>query len=231
MLFPWVGMLEQMRMADVLVHYDDVQFSKGSFTNRVQVKTAQGCRWMTVPLQDLHLGQRICDVAFRDDDSWRANHIGLLGQSFKGAPHAKDAMEIAADVYSGHYSNIGALARASMLALGHYFGLLDGKRILDVRDLGIPGEGSGRVLDVVVAAGGTTYVTGHGARNYLDHKAFEARGITVEYVRYGMLPYPQLFGPFTPYVTGLDLVAQCGKAGIEYIRPDCIGWREFLEQH
>ena len=40
MLFPWVGMFEQIRLADVYVHYTDVQFSKGSFVNRVQIKTA-----------------------------------------------------------------------------------------------------------------------------------------------------------------------------------------------
>ena len=31
MYFPWVGMLEQMRLADVFVHLDDAQFSKGGF--------------------------------------------------------------------------------------------------------------------------------------------------------------------------------------------------------
>ena len=41
MFFPWVGMFEQIALADVYVHYDDVQFSKGSFTNRVQLKTAR----------------------------------------------------------------------------------------------------------------------------------------------------------------------------------------------
>ena len=44
MLFPWVGMFEQVALADVFVHYDDVQFSKGSFTNRVQLKTARRVR-------------------------------------------------------------------------------------------------------------------------------------------------------------------------------------------
>ena len=42
MLFPWVGMLEQIMLADVFVHYADVQFSKGSFTNRVQIKDSTG---------------------------------------------------------------------------------------------------------------------------------------------------------------------------------------------
>jgi hypothetical protein len=33
MFFPWVGMLEQLKLADTYVHYDDVQFEKGSFSN------------------------------------------------------------------------------------------------------------------------------------------------------------------------------------------------------
>ena len=74
MLFPWVGLLEQVRLADAFVHYDDVQFSKGSFVNRVQLKTPQGVRWMTVPLHDLHLGQRIDEVRIAPAGEWRARH-------------------------------------------------------------------------------------------------------------------------------------------------------------
>ncbi len=59
MLFPWVGMLEQVRLADRYVDYSDVQFSRGSFVNRVQVKTCTGPRWITAPLYRLSLFQRI----------------------------------------------------------------------------------------------------------------------------------------------------------------------------
>ena len=37
MYFPRVGMLEQIRLADHFVYYDDVQFSRGGFSNRVQL--------------------------------------------------------------------------------------------------------------------------------------------------------------------------------------------------
>ena len=55
MFFPWAGLLEQLRMADIIVYYDDVQFSKGSFTNRVQIKTPFGKKWLTVPLKNFSL--------------------------------------------------------------------------------------------------------------------------------------------------------------------------------
>jgi len=40
MFFPGWVLLEQLKLADLYVFYDDVQFSKGSFTNRVQVKAS-----------------------------------------------------------------------------------------------------------------------------------------------------------------------------------------------
>ena len=49
MYFPWRGLLDQIRQADVFVYYDDVQLVRG-FCNRVHVKTLQGYKWITVPL-------------------------------------------------------------------------------------------------------------------------------------------------------------------------------------
>ena len=40
MLFPWIGIFEQIKLSDVYVHYDDAQLPQGrSFINRVQIKT------------------------------------------------------------------------------------------------------------------------------------------------------------------------------------------------
>ena len=61
-------MFEQIRLADAFVHYSDVQFSKGSFVNRVQIKTSAGIRWLTVPLEKLKLGQRIDEVRISYQD-------------------------------------------------------------------------------------------------------------------------------------------------------------------
>lgn len=230
MLFPWVGLLEQIRLADIFVHYDDVPYSKGSFVNRVQVKTSQGSRWMTVPLCNVHLGQRISEVQTKPIVEWRDQHIALLRASFEGAPFAKDAIRIAEDIYSGAYSCIGDLSRASLNALTKYFELDVSTRFIDVQKMDIPGYGSDRVLAVVKHLAGTHYITGHGAARYLDHEAFALENIQVEYVDYLRLPYPQSHGEFNPHVTGLDLVAHCGHAGIRNICSNTKPWREFLNE-
>ena len=52
MFFPWVGIFEQIRLADIFVHFDDVQLPWGSsFINRVQIKTKDGIKWLTIPIR------------------------------------------------------------------------------------------------------------------------------------------------------------------------------------
>jgi hypothetical protein len=228
MLFPWVGMLEQMRLADVFVHYDDVQFSKGSFTNRVQLKTARGLRWMTVPLKSHRLGQTIGEVAFKEKSLWVDEHMDLIEKSLAGAPFLNDALKIAGSVYQQNFESIGMLARQSMLAIAQYYNLLSETRIIDVAELKIPGTSSERVRDIVLAVGGNAYITGHGAKNYLDHRLFDDLGIVVRYMDYVKKHYPQLHGDFTPYVSGLDLIANCGPNGINCICSPSIPWKEFI---
>jgi hypothetical protein len=85
-------------------------------------------------------------------------------------------------------------------------------------------------LAIVKELGGDTYITGHGAARYLDHARFESDGVRVEYMDYQCTPYPQLHGEFTPYVTGLDAVANCGRDGATLIRSGSKYWQEHINE-
>ena len=225
MYFPWVGLLEQVRLADVFVHYDDVQFARG-FCNRVQVKAESGCRWITVPTRDRHRGQTIDEIAIDDRIDWRQQHRDVLRQAYLNAPFRDDMLNLVDGVFNRPLDTLAEVSRASILQLVEYFDLRGGT-FVNSRDMHVGGSSSQRLLDIVLALGGLTYITGHGARNYLDHDLFERAGVAVRYMKYQLIPYPQLHGPFTPYVTGLDLVANCGKDGHVVIKSSAIDWREF----
>lgn len=231
MLFPWVGLLEQIRLADVIVHYDDVQFSKGSFVNRVQLKTSSGIRWMTVPLKKFKLGTAIQNIEISQHHDWQRAHIDLMEESFSGSPFSQHAIKLAHSCYqSANTRNVGHLARASMYSFLDYFSLRDNKEFIDVADLKISGSSSIRVFDIVKALGGTTYITGHGAARYLDHSLFEDNGIGVEYMNYQCKSYRQNHGNFTPYVSSLDLIANMGTDGAEVICSETRNWKDFIDE-
>jgi hypothetical protein len=231
MYFPWIGMLQQIRSADVYVFYNDVQFSRGGFLNRVQVKTRTGSKWMTVPLRDQRLGQLIHDVTIDDRSDWRKSHIELLTEAYADTPHWKDVKSILFDVFSRATSSLSDIAEASTLSLVDYFDLRNSCHFLRSSDLNISGRSTQRVVDICSHLGAKTYLTGHGARNYLQHDAFEARNMLVSYINYNLSPYQQMHGAFTPYVTALDLVANCGRGGSQFLVGSAQDWRTFLASH
>ena len=230
MFFPWIGFFEQIRLCDVYVHYNDVQYSKGGFTNRVQVKSPEGVKWLTVPLKNLHFGQTIDQVQVNNDQEWRKNHLDLLKRCYEAAPYYREMINLVNRVYGHDWEKLDDLARASLHVICEYFGFLEKKEFLNVRELNTNGSSSERVLNTAQKVGADTYVTGHGASKYLDHDIFERARVRVEYMDYNKTPYPQLYGPFTPYVSVLDLIANTGKNGINWINSGAIDWKDFVNE-
>ena len=227
MLFPWPGFFELVAMADIFVHLDDAQFSKGSFTNRIQVKVPGGRTWMTIPLAGKGTFQKIMDLTTPDED-WRGSHRDLLRQSLAEAPHLEEALALFDRCYAR--PKVCDLLIDSVEETARHLGLEKPVEFRRASELRIEGKSWRRVLDIVRALGGTRYVTAHGAAGYLDHAAFETEGVEVFYADYGLTPYPQQHGDFTPYVTILDLIGMTGPAAASYLKTRSIPWRAFIER-
>ena len=229
MLFPWVGMFEQIRLADSYVHYDDVQFSKGSFVNRVQIWNGNTICWMTVPIKHSKLARSIKDVEIDYKRNWQRKHLALLQQSYAKSTHRNDMLEIVECVYSKNTKTVCELSITSIEEICRYFDIADPALFKRSSELGISGTATQRVFDIVKTLAGTRYITGHGAKNYLDHDLFEKHSIDVEYMDYQRKPYPQLGNQFTPFISILDLVANCGKEGNNSICSGTVNWKSFVK--
>ena len=228
MYFPWVGMLEQMALADVFVFLDDVQFSKGGFFNRVQIKTPQGIRWLTVPLAEKKLGQSLGKMYPAHHD-WQRKHLAALQQAYGAAPYIGELITLVEIVLKKNNDTLAGLSAASMEAMAEFFEVLP-EMILCSSEISVEGKGSDRVLAICQSLGATRYVTGHGGADYLDHELFNESGIAVEYMDYEKRKYSQLHGEFTPFVSALDLLANCGQAGRDVIAPRTVCWKDFTNE-
>jgi hypothetical protein len=224
-LFPWPGFFELVASADVYVHLDDAQFSRGGFINRVQIKHPAGSKWMTVPLKGRGSFQEINQVEAAGAD-WKRRHRDLVCQSLAQAPHLDLALAVLDAVYVT--DRLVDLLMASIELPAAKMGLRRPRQWIRSSELGVAEASWERVLAIVKAVGGTRYVTAHGAASYLDHEAFESAGVAVDYMDYSKTAYPQLHGDFTPYVSVLDLIANLGMDAHTAIRPKTIPWRDFL---
>jgi hypothetical protein len=225
MYFPWVGFMAQLALADVLIWLDDAQFSKGSFTNRVQVRHSSGIKWMTIPLVRNVSFPRIMDLGLPSADVFRA-HRSLLFQSLQDRPFRHQALALF-DQATGTGPLVERLI-ASAEAPARRWGILP-RRVLRSSSIKASATSWERVLQLVREVGGTRYLTGHGAANYLCHEAFESSGIRVDYMTYAPLPWSQGDDVFTPYVANLDLFASVEAASARaHLCPATIHWEEFV---
>jgi WbqC-like protein family len=224
-LLPWPGFFELVASADIYVHLDDAQFSRGGFINRVQIKHPAGSKWMTVPLKGRGSFQEINQVEAVGTD-WKRRHRELVCQALAQAPYLDLALAVLDAVYLA--DRLVELLVSSIELPAARMGLRRPRQWMRSSELGLAGTSWERVLAIVKAIGGTHYVTAHGAAGYLDHQAFESAGVAVDYMDYSKTSYPQLHGDFTPYVTVLDLIANLGMDAHTVIRPKTIPWRDFL---
>ena len=227
MFLPWIGLFDQMRLADVFVHYDDVQMPQGrSFTARVQLATPEGTRWLTAPIDRAASGKAINETMLQADDDWRRKHLEGLRHAYARAPNFAAMFDLAREVYAAPTTNLAAFNMTALECIAKRIGLNPTWRRSSALD--IPGSGTQRLVDLSARFDADTYLTGHGAANYMDHDAFEARGMDVAYMTYGAKPWPQIMPEFTPYVTIFDLLASVPfDEAREHMTSTMTPWRDF----
>lgn len=226
MFLPWIGMYEQLNLSDIFVHYDDVQFPKGrSFTNRVQIKTKDGIKWLTVPIDKKNSGKLINETLISYNENWQDRHLSIIKQSFSKTKYKQDVLDLIEQIYFKQFETISELNIYAFELLAHYLDF--SKKFLLSSSLHTNTKSSQKLVDIVKSLNGTKYITGLGALNYVNYELFEQENISLEYMDYSISSYEQMFGEFTPYVTILDLIANEGHNGKKYINSKSIYWKEF----
>jgi hypothetical protein len=227
MFFPWIGIFQQMRLADIFVHYDDVQLPLGrSFISRVQIKAYSGIQWLTVPIKRKSF-QIINNVLIDHTKNWRKKHFKSLETNYKKAPYFHDMISLVENVYSFPFKFLSELNIYATENIAKYLNLTP--NFLKSSELKKESSSSKKILDIVNELRGTIYITGHGAKNYLDHKLFDKNNIHVDYISYNLTPFPQLHGTFTPYVSILDLIANVGGNASSWLNATTINWKDFID--
>ena len=226
MFLPWYGLFEQIRLADFYVHYDDVQLPQGrSFSSRVQLKTANGVIWLTTPIDRTNSGKNINDTVLLDKKNWCNKHLKIIRHDYAKAPHFDLMFDLVSEVYQQKTSNLSEFNIFAIERLAKFLGLSPIFKLSS--EIGVRGSGTQRLVDICSHMQCNNYVTGHGAIRYLKHEEFEEHDISVSYMDYKKKPYRQMYGEFTPYVSIIDAIANCGNGARDLLCSESTYWRNF----
>lgn len=215
---PWKGYFDMIAAVDEFILYDDMQYTRRDWRNRNQIKTSQGVQWLTVPVRVKgKYDQKIRDTEI-DGTDWAVTHWKALAQNYRKAPHFDEIAAWLEPLYLAQtYTNVSQLNRQFIESICDYLGiktvisnswdykLLDGK--------------TERLADLCKQAGGSEYISGPAAKDYIDESVFTDMGIKLTWFDYnGFKEYPQLWGEFAHGVTILDLLFNCGQESHLYMR-------------
>lgn len=212
---PWLGYFDKLDRADVFVLLDDVQFKKNEWQNRNRIKTADGWQWLTVPV--LHdFGQTIAEVEIHRQAPWARKHQAALRTNYAPAPGFEAVMPGLSGILERPWEYLAplnvTLVRWIAAELGIDTTTMLGSE-LENRD-----DPTLRLVDLCDTAGCDTYLSGSGARDYLEIEPFQDAGIEVVFQEFAHPVYPQLFDDFEPNLSVIDLLMNCGSGSLEVIR-------------
>lgn len=215
---PWKGYFDAINMADVIVLYDDVQYTRRDWRNRNLIKTPGGLQWLTIPIEVKNrYSQLVCEAKI-SDKKWNERHWKTIQCNYARTPFFKEYKNFFENLYLG--CNECLLSNVNHVFLTALCGLLKIKTEFRFsREFEPHGDKSERLLNICKDLNATEYLSGPAAKDYLDVAMFNDSGITVRWLDYsGYTPYPQLFDKFEHGVSLVDLIFNVGPGAVHHLK-------------
>lgn len=203
---PWKGYFDAIAKSDEFVIYDDMQYTKRDWRNRNIIRTANGNKWLTIPVEVKGKYFQKINETKVSDKNWNKDHWNTIKQNYSKSKYFADYKDFFEDLYLNIKSDY--LTEINF----HFISAIC--RILDIEttfhfssDFILKEDRNERLLDICLKLNGTDYYSGPAAKSYMDESIFAKAGVKVHYFDYSGYPqYSQLHNPFEHSVSVLDLL-------------------------
>jgi len=216
-ILPWLGFFYKMAKADLLVIADTLGFSRGSYTQRVKIKTETGPKWLTLSL--LHTGkvsQPIREMRLGGRENWRDRILGTLKGHYLHSPHYQSYAEEIREITMTSSDNLAEFNFRLIAYLANTLGITT--PTVFSSELGdLEGNKTDWAISVCKAVGAEAFLSGAGGAKYQDEEAYGLAGIKLVYSDFKHPKYPQQFGDFVPGLSIVDLLFNCGAESPEIL--------------
>lgn len=218
---PWLGFFHKAVQADLFVLLDTVQYRHKYFQNRNRIRSHQGACWLTVPVLLKGRGRPLLkDVQINASDvRWRDKCWHGLTLNYRRAKFFDAHAEFFQHIYRQPWEHVVELNVALIRYLFHAFGIAT--TLVRASDLRASGTGPELILSIAEELGADCYlsgISGIAGRGAAPEEAFRQRGITVRYQEFHHPIYQQLYDPFVPCLSALDLCFNYGPDSLRIIQ-------------
>lgn len=207
---PYLGFFHRFLSADEFIVLDHVQFvsSARGWTHRDKIKTPTGARWLSLSVNKAPRNTPIKEIELAGSVDWVTDNLNLLRQNYRAAPFFEEIFPLIDGMYN---QPPRLMVDFNIRSIELLMDLLD-VRLPWVRSSTLQPSGSSNelLIDLLGKVGATHYLSGNGARDYMQPDKFAYGGIQVVWQEFKHPVYPQQFGAFVPYLSALDVLFNCG---------------------
>ena len=215
---PWKGYFDLVNLVDEFILFDDMQYTRRDWRNRNKIKTENGARWITIPVEvkGKYL-QKIKDTVV-SDAAWNHKHWDSIVHSYSRARYFGKYKEIFEELYLGCSEKyLSRINHRFITEICKFLGI--STKISWSMDYRLAEGKTERLVDLCKQAGADEYISGPSAKGYIDEEMLEKEGIKLSYMDYSGYPeYEQLFPPFDHAVSIIDLIFNEGPATQKYMK-------------
>jgi len=214
---PWIGYFYKIMKSDIFVFLDDVQFSKGSFTNRNKIKTKNGGKYITFPIvKEGGHKKLIMDCTVSDKENSINKILSSIENSYSKSKYFNDYFYSFKSVLQNDEDN---LSNINISVVEWVFDILNIEvetyRSSNLKN--IDGVATSRLVSICKEVGADKYLSGLGGCKYQDEKLFKDYGIDLLTSDFIHPNYHQLYGEFIPSLSVLDIIFNCGDKSKDII--------------
>ena len=214
---PYIGYFQKMSKSDIFILLDIVQFSKDSFTQRTKIRTKTGWMWITIPIERAYYFKQINEIPLPQNDVWKKRHMKAIMANYSKCPYYDDTF-IQKYYLKKKFEKLHEFNEYGIYYLKEKFGIETEIIRASSLDVDAKLKSSALLAELVKSVGGTVYISGTGAKSYLDVTEFEKRNIDVEFFEFVPFVYPQRWSGFESYMSAVDLWFNLGKDSTKYFK-------------
>jgi WbqC-like protein family. len=210
--FPWLGYMDKMARADVFLLLDRVQLNDNSYMFRHQLLDKNGeKKYITIPFQKKgYMLRAYNELELNPAVDWQTRQKNFICDNYRRHPFFREIWHEIEPVFTEKYSCLWEVTDASVQIMRRLLGVttpLVYQSSMDEAE----GKKSEFLIGLLRQLGADRYLSGSGAKKYMDMEMFERAGIRVTYQQFSLPHYPQKnSSEFVGGISGLDILFNCG---------------------
>ena len=211
--FPWLGYFNKMAKSDLFVYLDEVQLTDRGVTARTHIITSSGKKtYLSVGInQKGHRDKKFSEIEINEASDWQMRQKNFIFGNYSKHPFFNEVLSIISPIFESKFQFLEDVNLLSINMIRQILGITTPAVMQSSLDYSKDAKKDALMLALTRAAGGTVYLSGNGARKYMDKEKTEPDGIKVWFQTFSPFEYPQhKINVFIPGLSVLDFLFNVG---------------------